>query len=480
MILLLFAVLALLSAALYLGLSRVYGFIGFPLDDAWIHQTFARTLAESGRWGFFPGEPSAGSTSPLWTLLLAPGHILLIDFRLWTYFLGAALLLATAVLGYRLARTLFLNTSRLPLALGLFLVLEWHLNWAAFSGMETLLFVALSLLLLDRYFSGTRPFFVGLLSGLLTLTRPEGLILFTLLLVFDLWQSPPQIRWPRLLWLLAGFAVPTLPYLAFNLLVAGNLMPNTFYAKHAEYSSAFGPWWLRPFQVMGVTLVGPQVLLIPGFVWSVYHTLRNLNSSRPNALLILGWWASILLAYTVYLPLTYQHGRYLIPTIPFFILLGLWGTWNLFSRISWFWRQTTLWSTSLLLIIFWVLGAEAYARDVRIMESELVEAARWVEENTPPQAIIAAHDIGAVGFFAGRELVDTAGLVTSEVIPFIRDEDRLLDYIEEREVDYFIFFPSWYPRLAQSPLLQLVWRSPNPWVREEGEENIAIYRTLWK
>ncbi len=49
---------------------------GFPLDDAWIHQTFARNLVQFKEWSFNPGYPTSGSTSPLWTLLLAPSFIL--------------------------------------------------------------------------------------------------------------------------------------------------------------------------------------------------------------------------------------------------------------------------------------------------------------------------------------------------------------------------------------------------------------------
>lgn len=478
-----FAGLTLLSLVLYLGFSLSYGYLGFPLDDAWIHQTFARTLAQNGQWGFFPDKPSAGSTSPLWTLLLAPGYILPVDHRFWAYLLGAILLLSTATIGYRLARRLFPADHGLALATGSFILLEWHLNWAAFSGMEILLFTTLSLLVLELHLAAVSPFWVGLAAGFLTLTRPEGVILALLIVLFRLRPALEKKEWKPLFSLFLGLEFPTLPYLAFHLLVSGNPFPNTFYAKHAEYLAAFGPWWQRPLQVISVTLVGAQALLLPGFLWALILTGRSLwkkGMELPKGvLLILAWWASILLAYAIYLPLTYQHGRYLMPTIPFFVILGLWGSGKLFSRAPWILRQTMLWAGGLLLLIFWGQGAAAYASDVRIIETEMVAAARWIQENTSPQAVVAAHDIGALGYFAERELVDTAGLITPEVIPFIRDEDRLLNYIEEKEVDYFVFFPSWYSKIAKSPDLRLVWVSPSPWIREAGEENIAIYKANW-
>src|SRR6185503_92261 len=86
----LFFGLALLSAILYLSFSYAGGFLGFPLDDAWIHQTYARNLGLSGQFAFIPGQPSAGSTSPLWSVLLAIGYFLRIDYRVWTYGLGVA------------------------------------------------------------------------------------------------------------------------------------------------------------------------------------------------------------------------------------------------------------------------------------------------------------------------------------------------------------------------------------------------------
>ncbi|MFQ5946298.1 MAG: hypothetical protein ACE5NC_08625, partial [Anaerolineae bacterium] len=169
------------TGVLYVGWARVLGATGYPLDDAWIHQALARNLAQLGQWAFLPGQPTAASTSPLWTLLLAPGHVLGPDPRLWTLLLGLMLLVLSAWWAQRLAARLFPDRGPVPLLIGAAVLLEWHLAWAALSGMETLLFVFLSLLLLERTLAGARPWVWGTLSGLLTLARPEGVVLFALI-----------------------------------------------------------------------------------------------------------------------------------------------------------------------------------------------------------------------------------------------------------------------------------------------------------
>jgi arabinofuranosyltransferase len=476
--------LALVSGLLYVGYSQHFEFVGFPLDDAWIHQTYARNLGRYHQFAYNLGEPSVGSTSPLWTLLLTAPHALGLDPRPYTYLLGGVFLALTGWIIYRLTRLLFPHDKLAPWLTCAFCLLEWHMAWAAFSGMETILFVFLSLLALERYLADERPLVIGLLSGLLTLTRPEGLIL-TLLLLIDTFSrrftgAPPQ-TWRQLgqyvVALLLGFLVPVAPYLALNVTVTGNLFPNTFYAKQAEYEELVAslPIWVRWTRVAAAPLVGAQILLIPGFIYAAY---KGFALAERRILLPLAWWFALVSLYAVRLPVTYQHGRYLIPSIPVLLLLGVWGTRNLpgLHRIV---RQVLFISIPLLLLIFWVRGAQQYATDVRIIDSELTAAGRWIRANTTPDAIIGAHDIGAVGYFSERFLVDTAGLITPEVIPFIRDEDRVLDFLEQKDVDFVVIFPSWYPSIAQSPRLRVVYRSSSPWVVEAGGDNVVIYETAW-
>ncbi len=129
----------LLIVIIYLLTSQVTYGIGFPLDNSWIHQTYARNLALHGEWAFRTGFPSAGSTSPLWSALLAIGFLLRLSPHIWTYFLGAVTLFALAVISEWAVRKIVASyRPRFPWV-GIFIAFEWHLAWAAMSGMETLL-----------------------------------------------------------------------------------------------------------------------------------------------------------------------------------------------------------------------------------------------------------------------------------------------------------------------------------------------------
>jgi len=53
------------------------------------------------------------------------------------------------------------------------------------------------------------------------------------------------------------------------------------------------------------------------------------------------------------------------------------------------------------------------------------EAAVWVCANTAEGTSIAAPEIGIIGWFCNHRIIDPYGLVTPEMLPFIREEQRL-------------------------------------------------------
>src|ERR1051325_5242849 len=319
------ALAALIAVLFYLITSALIFQIGFPLDDAWIHQTYARNLAEHGEWAFRLGERSAGSTAPLWTGLLSIGFLIGLSPYIWTYLLGWAILTLLAVYAEYVARKLVpAYKSRLPWV-GLFFVFAWHLTWAAVSGMETLLHGLIIFAVLSALISHSRRYLsLGLLTGLSIWVRPDGLtllgpILFVALLSENTWHTRGEAIWKTLL----GFGALFFPYLLFNLMLSGNPMPNTFYAKQAEYEV----YWMsktigeRLSDYLWPILASPFIALIPSaLLWLV----KSVRARNWGTLASLVWVFGYIAVYFARLP-AYQHGRYVIPALPILYLWGILG-----------------------------------------------------------------------------------------------------------------------------------------------------------
>ncbi len=470
---------AFLSMGIYLVYSNAIYRIGYPLDDAWIHQTFARNLYRYHQLAYFEGVPSAGSTAPLWTLLLSIGYFFFRNNLAWTMFLGCFSLITLGWLGDRIFRQITIGYSSPIPWVGILIILEWHFVWSAASGMETLVFAALSLglisLLLEQRI---RWFFIGLLTGLgawirpdaLTLVGPIGLILFILLI-----QKKANLGDAGKF--LSGVLVILLPYLMLNKSFAGNYWPNTYYAKQLEYRELLQqPIFARIWNVFQQHIVGMGILLLPGFFYRIWDSVKK---KEWVILSFVIWWLGFLLVYAFRLPVGYQHGRYEIPVIPFYLLIsgsGVFLIWKLCSnrRISRI--LSTAWVLAIILVnlSFYWLGARTYATDVAIIESEMVDTSKWIHDNTPVDALIAAHDIGALGFFGDRAIFDLAGLISPEVLPVIRDETGLSTLIQESDAEYLMTFPNWYPVMTSD--LNSIYTSTGRFSLENGGENMVVYR----
>jgi hypothetical protein len=496
----------------FIGLAWLTGGLGFPLDDAWIHQTYARNLVRSGGWEFVPGVPSAGSTAPLWTLLLALGYLLRMPYMLWAYLLGGLTLYWLARSGMTLWRQLWPEWADLHWVAGLLLVGIWPLVWAAVSGMETLLFAALGMQLVvlygdqcsvtgNRYsVTGVRTLVVmGVLAGLLILTRPDGVVLLFLLGIGLLVGRGAEDNWPfstrikqAVLW--GGVALLLiLPYFALNYWLSGTAWPNTFYAKQEEYAFILAqPLWTRLNSLLYLSLGGPpqgwqgmsspHLLLLPGLVWAGWLALRSdWAQKRLWHMLPLLWAGGHVLLYAWRLPVTYQHGRYVMAAMPVWAIYGLAGSMALLllfqGEIGTLLRRVAALTFAAMVVLFLLLGAQAYANNVAFIEGEMVTVAHWLAENTEPDAIIASHDIGAIGYFAERPLLDLAGLITPEIIPMLSNEAALAQYVLASDADYLVTAPGWpYTDVTESDAATLLFTTNYEWTQLSGINNMAVYK----
>ncbi len=310
---------------MYLLASQATFRLGFPLDDAWIHQTYARNLADLGEWAFLPGKVSAGSTAPLWSLIISIGYFLHLNPLAWTYFAGWTSLLGVAYIGERLGRSFSGGLHRFPW-IGIFLATEWHLVWAAGSGMETGLHALLILVVFWMLAEDRIPALaVGLVCGLTVWVRPDGLTLIgPALMVLALSKQTWQQMIRRIGWLLIGMLICVVPYLVFNFVTGGNWWPNTFFAKQAEYAIYLQePFLSRMGRLLSQPMIGAGILFAPGFVYQVWISWK---SRRWVVIAAAIWWLGFTFIYALSLPVTYQHARYLIPAMPVFFILGGAGT----------------------------------------------------------------------------------------------------------------------------------------------------------
>ncbi|NWG16357.1 MAG: hypothetical protein HXY41_06950 [Chloroflexi bacterium] len=491
------AVLLLIAALLLVALYAAVADGGFPLDDSWIHQVYGRNLAQTGLWAFVPGAPSAASTAPLYTVLLAAGYTLGMPFKLWTHGLGALALAAAGLTGARLAARLMPEQQYIGLAAGLALVGTWHLVWAAASGMETMLFSLWTLALMTLGWDAPeggwrRGALFGVCAALAALTRPEGVLLAGLVGAAVLAARLPAGRRRWLPWLLgagAGFVVCIAPYLILNLQLTGGLLPNTAAAKQAEYAPiiALLPYPRRLWEMFRPIFAGGQILLLPGLVYFIVMTARRLRADREKLLFLLpvGWALALVALYAARLPAPYQHGRYVIPALPSLVLVGVVGTaWmlresrrTLAGRVV---SRALAAAGALAFGYFALAGAGIYSHDVDIIDEEMVTAAQWIQTHLPPEDRLAVHDIGAVGYFAPRPILDLAGLVNPEIIPFIRDAAALWDWMQANDARYLMAFPDQIPgQNPDDPRLCRVFVTGGKASPAAGGANMAVYALAW-
>jgi hypothetical protein len=477
---------------------------GFPLDDSWIHQVYGRNLALYNEWSFVPGVSSAASTSPLYTVLLSIGYRLNVPYVWWTHALGWVALSGAAITGARMAAHLLPHDRRLPWVAGLALIGAWHLTWAAVSGMETMLFCMWTLILMSlawREFdeadtklraSLSRSVIFGIVAALTALTRPEGVMLVGLIGLLMLILRPQGSLKRVIQWGVASsiaFIIVLSPYLSFNIAQTGGLLPDTAAAKMAETAFLLQvPYLERLSTVIYPLIAGVQLLLLPGMVYFAWKLLMRLRRETKAAIYLLPliWAIALIALYAARLPVAYQHGRYVIPALPAMIMVGVIGcAWLLRDGRSSMPVRVIARASAIAAALGWIYfalgaGPAVYRTDVNIINQEMVAAAQWIENNVSKEDLLAVHDIGAVGYFASRPILDLAGLVSPEIVSFILDQNALWNWLEREDARYLMAFPDQIPggSIHDSRLCPVftTMGSASP---EAGGSNMTVYRLAW-
>jgi hypothetical protein len=418
------------------------------IDDAYITFRYARNLLAGNGFVFNPGERVLGTTTPLFTLVLSAAAlpfggsaapfpvIALIAATLFD--IGACVTLA--YLGRAFGRP----------AAGLATALAWAIAPTsvtfAVGGLETSLFVFLIALAFLAHVR-ERALLTGVLCGLAALTRPDALIPVALIALDCIWRA---LRSSRDRWLpLVRFAVPlaalALAWAAFAWSYFGALIPQSMLAKGAAYRLPEAAAFIRLLQAFGTPFMENELFgtwwIAPGLVCCI--ALSMLAISRlarrvPGAwpALVFPW--AFLIIFSAANPLIFRW--YLAEPLPFYMLSILIGVGEfsqdvahsnmlhgralpkpLAARVGW--AVVAVWVV-VVLGAGWVLhptnGADRPAPEMAIvrLEEAYTEVARRLAPEVNRSTVVAAGDVGALGYFLDAHILDLVGLNSKEVTQY--------------------------------------------------------------
>lgn len=459
---------------------RLAGVSGFPLDDAWIHLHFARNIAEGAGFSYNPGVPMAGSTAPLWTLVLAAGVALFGASVAVVKTIGTLIMLAAVIVTRRAA--LAWGASRVgALAAGIGLAWTGAMAWGALSGMEvTLAALAVAAALLTH--ARGREGATAVCAALAPLARPEALILVPLLVL----ARPLTLR--RVTLYAGVTAVVLAPAVGFSLATVGSPLPATAGAKveggllgwlAGVREPARVTWLSRPAEFLGGWigwLATTDWLLPVGLAAAVLLVWRRPGRALavPALALVAHPLAMALLA--PYRNPAFQEGRYSIHLLPvaFVILAVALG-------------PTATRLRAALLVVYLALATVAlfpaatrYGWAVQNIHAMQVHLGRWVDQHLPRRGAIAVNDIGAIAYLSRREVIDLMGLVSPDIAPYRRaGEAGVMRYLLERCPGHVIVFPAWFPSMtARRDVLEPIHRVKLEHNTVAGADEMVVYRML--
>ena len=448
--------------------AQIYFLRNVVMGDAFIHFVFARGIA-AGDFFFYNGEFSAGSTSPLWSILLAPIWKIFGLKIIWLVKIFAGIFAALAVIltfavaqktcpresGGRRNRVVALATA------GLFATSFVLPFWAA-KGMETPFFACLVLAafwifaeILERARTFWWEILLGIILGVAILTRPEGwflsLFLGLGLLATENWRAILTVGLPAFL----IFA----PYYFWLFENTGSIFPSSI-ARILRARQ-----WAHELGGIYFTLEIPKILLTkflpltPFFVFEIWRGKSDRKIRWP----IFAWLIFHAIFFSVIFPTTEGY-RYLLAALPFFFLISVLGIFRLPQK----------WIAPILILAIvgsvGISGQQFFERRISIANCEVgIDATRrgvgeWIAANTAPGDLVAMKEIDQSAFFGARRMLSLDGTLDTGAVEFVESGDQL-QFLRNERPNFFVLEEEMYREYPD-------WRNSN--LLPLADENLQI------
>ncbi len=465
-------------AALVLYADNAYALFDFPLDDAWIHRVYARSIALGRGLAYNGSVQETGSTSPAWVLLTAPWE--------WLSFLGTeavvlgvkatgASLALLAIHGVRRIAALLTGSEPVALVAATVFALDPRLVFAALSGMEPILLLALLLGAVCAILED-RPRWLAFGLGIAMITRPEAVVFVPFVALAHLLyhrDHTPALD-PRNL---ALALVPPLAWLVFCKVVTGHALPNTFYAKGLPFTLSLEKLRLG-WGAIALEGWGASAAFVPGLLGYLLLVLRGRERFARLALLLLpascfAFVVAVVGSRTMRLD-GYYWTRWTDPAsslLTAFAAIGLAALLVGMRRqtedavldrpsVRWGMRAAAMLASALALPVL-VTSTEDrrfhLTMDARAIHALNVRIGRFVRENTPEDAVLAVNDAGAIRYFGERHTLDLMGLNDHAIV-----HRRITARQAVERADYLVVLPRWFGRARLPGSFTLVQRFEIP------------------
>jgi hypothetical protein len=450
-----------LLVLMVIALLQVFLVRNVVMGDAFIHFTFARGIAE-GQPFFYNGEFSAGSTSPLWSAMLAPlwkifGMRIIWMVKVFAGFFVALSILLAFVTSFKISKNKILSVTVAALIAGSYVFSFW-----AAKGMETSFYVCLVLLsflfylrILEVKKDLTLEIALGVLLGIGILTRPEmwffALFIGIPLLIKQGWRVIFSVGIP-------AFLIFS-PYYFWLFENTGGVLPSSAarILRARQWAHEIGGIYFTPeiFKIL-LTKLLPLTPFFLLFLW------KKAQGNRFIFYPIFAWLAFHLVFFSAVFPTTEGY-RYLLAALPFFYLIATLGVFQLPKKFQ------TVALSFMLVGSFLISGQQLLERmdSVENCEAPFIDTTRretglWLRENTQPNDLIAMKEIDQSAFYSGRRMLSMDGTLSAKAIPFVRAQDQL-GFIAQERPNYFILEEEMYreyPDWRNSNILPLITPPP--------------------
>ena len=434
----LFSLLFLLAYSLYIQ--------PWIFDDAFICFRYAENLNNGNGLVYNIGERVEGYTSFLWVMLMAIGEFAGFDIILFSIIIGIIFAFGCIILtaySYK-----FINgiTPAVSSIAALFLgTTGIFLPWGV-SGVETLMFAFLVLLLVLYYMSirgnGSRRDFslLGAIAGIATLTRPEGSLIFFVLL-FDQIFRPPSRKRSVYLFSFFFFLALIVPHFIWRFVYYGYPLPNSFYAKVGFEFSQFirGCRYMVKFGIPALLIILP--LIDPS---NIYDFLKRQRIIFPMFIVVI-----IYTVYIIFIGGDYMPGlRFFAPVMAIICILSASAIMSCYSgKIIPFLVSATV-IYNIYMLGFYYITPQIFAEGVAETGREV---GVWLNENADPNAVIATNTAGSIPYFSKLKTIDMLGLNDAHIAHrkisdtgcrYAGHEKADGRYVLDRKPDYIQFWSS--------------------------------------